>query len=214
MPDRNWPRELLADINGYIHFTANDKIDPDNLPEDFNGSLDYCLRSFMQPRERDMLLAYYRDGKTYETLAAEYGLTRERIRQIVRMGVRKLYHNRSWLAVGVRGMVGRRVEAVIDKRVEAAIHNYRRSLQNGTAEITTRGGTSVKIRDMRIDEMDISVRAYNCLYRAGIRTVGDIMKMSRTDFERVRNLGRKSATEIVEYLCSLGCEAEHLMPKR
>lgn len=58
--------------------------------------------------------------------------------------------------------------------------------------------------DLTIDELDLSVRSFNCLKRAGINTVGEIWKMSRDDLMKVRNLGRKSQEEVIQKLASMG----------
>jgi DNA-directed RNA polymerase subunit alpha len=50
---------------------------------------------------------------------------------------------------------------------------------------------------MRIDELELSVRTYNCLMRAGISTVEDLCNMTIEDMYKVRNLGRKSFEEVV-----------------
>ncbi len=61
-----------------------------------------------------------------------------------------------------------------------------------------------KILEMSIDDMDLSQRSYNCLKRAGIHTVDDLVKKSEDDMLRVRNLGRKSLDEIIAKLNSYG----------
>ena len=57
---------------------------------------------------------------------------------------------------------------------------------------------------MTIEELDLSVRSFNCLKRAGINTVGDLVNKSEEDMMKVRNLGRKSLEEVIEKLESLG----------
>ena len=52
--------------------------------------------------------------------------------------------------------------------------------------------------------MDLSVRSFNCLKRAGINTVEDLINKSEDDMMKVRNLGRKSLEEVVYKLNSLG----------
>jgi DNA-directed RNA polymerase subunit alpha len=58
--------------------------------------------------------------------------------------------------------------------------------------------------DMSIDELDLSVRSYNCLKRAGINTVEELIQRSEADMMKVRNLGRKSLDEVVQKLAMLG----------
>ena len=60
-----------------------------------------------------------------------------------------------------------------------------------------------KILDMTIEELDMSVRSYNCLKRAGINTVQELTQRTEEDMMKVRNLGRKSLEEVVEKLNEL-----------
>ena len=57
---------------------------------------------------------------------------------------------------------------------------------------------------MPIEEMELSVRSYNCLKRANINTVQDLTKKSREDMLKVRNLGLKSIDEVLVKLNELG----------
>ena len=78
----------------------------------------------------------------------------------------------------------------------------------------TVGGTSTvvekvetpkdKLLDMTIEELDLSVRSFNCLKRAGINTVDDLINKSEEEMLKVRNLGKKSFDEVREKLQSLG----------
>jgi DNA-directed RNA polymerase subunit alpha len=58
--------------------------------------------------------------------------------------------------------------------------------------------------DARIEELDFSVRTYNCLKKANILTVGELAQISEADLMNIRNLGRKSLTEVKEKLSQLG----------
>jgi len=61
-----------------------------------------------------------------------------------------------------------------------------------------------KILDMSIEELDFSVRSYNCLKRAGINTVGELIQKTEEEMMKVRNLGKKSLEEVDDKLKSLG----------
>ena len=61
-----------------------------------------------------------------------------------------------------------------------------------------------KVLEMTIEELDLSVRSFNCLKRAGINTVEDLISKSEEDMMKVRNLGRKSLEEVVYKLDTLG----------
>lgn len=64
--------------------------------------------------------------------------------------------------------------------------------------------TGNKVLDMTIEELDLSVRSYNCLKRAGIQTVQELAAKSEDDMIKVRNLGKKSLKEVKEKLVELG----------
>ena len=66
-----------------------------------------------------------------------------------------------------------------------------------------------KVLEMTIEELDLSVRSFNCLKRAGINTVEDLISKTEEDMMRVRNLGRKSLDEVVAKLASLGFHLSH-----
>lgn len=61
-----------------------------------------------------------------------------------------------------------------------------------------------KVLEMTIEELDLSVRSYNCLKRAGINTVEDLINKTEEDMMKVRNLGRKSLEEVLQKLNALG----------
>ncbi len=61
-----------------------------------------------------------------------------------------------------------------------------------------------KALEMTIEELDLSVRSFNCLKRAGINNVEDLISKTEDDMMKVRNLGRKSLEEVINKLASLG----------
>lgn len=61
-----------------------------------------------------------------------------------------------------------------------------------------------KALEMTIEELDLSVRAFNCLKRAGVNTVSDLINKSQDEMMKVRNLGKKSLEEVLAKLDSLG----------
>lgn len=63
-----------------------------------------------------------------------------------------------------------------------------------------------KVLEMSIEELELSVRSFNCLKRAGIATVEDLTNKSETDMMKVRNLGKKSFDEVTAKLRSLGLD--------
>ena len=66
-----------------------------------------------------------------------------------------------------------------------------------------------KILEMTIEELDLSVRSYNCLKRAGINTVEELVQRNEEEMMKVRNLGRKSLEEVQQKLSGLGLSLRH-----
>ncbi|MEG0685707.1 MAG: DNA-directed RNA polymerase subunit alpha [Erysipelotrichales bacterium] len=64
--------------------------------------------------------------------------------------------------------------------------------------------TSHKVLDMPIEDLDLSVRSYNCLKRANIQTVQELVGRTEDDMNKIRNLGKKSLKEIKEKITELG----------
>ena len=66
-----------------------------------------------------------------------------------------------------------------------------------------------KVLEMTIEDLDMSVRSFNCLKRAGIDTVEDLINRTEEDMIKVRNLGKKSLEEVIQKLHSLGLDLKH-----
>ena len=74
---------------------------------------------------------------------------------------------------------------------------------------SVKGGTETgdnlhELFDHPIHELELSIRSENCLLRGGIQTIGDLLQKSRDDLLKIRNLGKKSLTEIEEKIASCG----------
>ena len=73
-----------------------------------------------------------------------------------------------------------------------------------TIAFTDQEDDKEKVLEMTIEELDLSVRAYNCLKRAGINTISELVQRNQEDMMKVRNLGRKSLEEVEQKLEALG----------
>lgn len=78
--------------------------------------------------------------------------------------------------------------------------------ENTTLMVEKVSNPGVKKLDVTIDDLELSVRSYNCLKRAGINTLQDLTSKSEEDMMKVRNLGRKSLDEVLERLHSMGMD--------
>lgn len=70
--------------------------------------------------------------------------------------------------------------------------------------VSETSGKKERILEMNIEELDLSVRSYNCLKRAAVNTVEDLVNKTEEEMMKVRNLGKKSLEEVVQKLESLG----------
>ena len=64
--------------------------------------------------------------------------------------------------------------------------------------------SKLKKLETPIDDLDFSVRAYNCLKRAGINTLGDLTEKTEIEMMKIRNLGKKSLKEVIEKIKDMG----------
>jgi len=82
--------------------------------------------------------------------------------------------------------------------------NLSETTRNAEVMTEKEEGKKEKILEMSIEELDLSVRSYNCLKRAGINSVEDLANKTEEDMMKVRNLGRKSLEEVLNKMADLG----------
>ena len=173
-----YPDNLLYDIfGGEWEFPR---------PGDFDGSLEYVLHTLTE-RERRVLDFRYKDGLTFEEIGKRECVTRERIRQIHAKSFRKLRHPErlNYLKYGVSGVIARQTE----NAREVALASLPKQ---------------DKPEDITLEELELSVRSYNCLKRAGMNTLHDVAEMTFDELCNVRNLGKRSIDEICTALTNFG----------
>ena len=78
--------------------------------------------------------------------------------------------------------------------------------QKAEVMIEKEDNAQAKVLEMNIDELELSMRSYNCLKRAGINTVEELTNRTPEDMMNVRNLGRKSLEEVLAKLKELGLQ--------
>lgn len=148
-------------------------------PADFDGSLEYVLH-LLTERERRILGFRYKEGLTYEEIGKRECVTRERIRQINAKALRKLHHpgRLGYLKYGVSGVIARETESA------------------RKAALASLPKPDIPESDIPLEELDLSLRSYNCLKRAGINSLRELSEMTYDQLCNVRNFGKKSAKEI------------------
>lgn len=208
-----WPFNLIADIEGRREM----KIEPiEPLPEDFNGSLEYVLHSLPCQKNVEVLRLRYQCYMTHEEISKEVGLSQPRVAQMleyVRREMRKPYWTQ-YLRYGVQGVIEQqqqqqeiyqqKVESEVLKAVEADRH------ARIEAEAAERY-VSLPMEDrILLEELNLDMRAKNCLRRGDIKTVGDLMRLDYQTFAKIRSLGEKTRMRIRAEVEKLGFDCSHL----
>lgn len=199
----------LQDVKVQLDF----KEYPENLIKVLNFDFVECEEHFEErlqnltkkgvitPREEMVLLSIYKDNKTLEQTGKTLGVTRERIRQIQCKALKKLMRWRRYFEVGEyfskEQLAKQDYEKYLEKKhqewdyesAKAFVTDYELGLPN-----------EILIGDLDIGELDLSVRSHNCLKRAGIRTIKELSEKTVYDLYKIRNLGKKSAKEIMQKL--------------
>ncbi len=168
------------------------KISPEVFDQIF-GTLNY--------REQMIIEMRYRDSYTLEDVGKKVELTRERVRQIECKALRKINF-------GVEKFIRKtRLDLEELQTENAQLRQYIAALEaaksiDTSAPAVTRPAVLPSALDTCIEDLDFSVRTYNCLKRARINTIQDIVNYT-AGFERIRNLGRKGIDEIASKIAEL-----------
>lgn len=157
------------------------------MKEIFATLLDEIIRDeiengelILSQREKYVIEQRFFTSKTLEDVAKEMNLTRERVRQIEAMATRK---------------IRRYIKS--KNKVIAELRMANKALQNNDAKETP-------LVDFPIENLDLSVRSYNCLKRGGVNNLLNLVSMTPEDLYDIKNLGRRSQREIVTKAHSLG----------
>ena len=129
----------------------------------------------------------------------------EREREVLKMRSGLFYHNKPYTLeeVGQVFGVGRERIRQIEAKAIRKINHYQRKQRFNQVNETSK---EVITDNTPVEELDLSVRSYNCLKRANVHTVGELTLKTEEEMMRVRNLGRKSLKEVVQKLREIGLD--------
>ena len=202
----------------YPYNIAIDLVDGDKAWVDriYPPGIENALKTLSE-REQRVIDCRYRRGLTLRDCEVEFGVTRERIRQIEAKALRKLkhparmrecflpsYEKMAELGAEIKGLkeeIGRL--SLENTALREIIGNDRKSPFKSQIDTSETKWSNIEIADL-----ELSVRSYNCLSRAGYRTVEDLRKATVNELSRCRNLGQKSLKEIIHHLREYGIELE------
>ena len=165
-------------------------------------------------REREEIIIRQRfgldDGKkhTLEEVGTQFGVTRERIRQIEKKALRKLKHPSRFNKIKVFVDPDLDIADILTQFMDGSLVVKKSTQEEVLAmeppakQIAAAKGTIED--DLPIEKLGLSNRSYNCIKRAGINTVGELCNMRLEEMEKVRNLGTKSLSEIITVLEECG----------
>lgn len=169
----------------------------------------------LSEREVKVLMFRYWDRLDLYSTGEQFGVTRERIRQIEAKALRKI---RGWKACReilqkgfyqwTQEQIRQRADAIVEERIKQFKTQW--LIDHPEPEYVAGDPVDPEINEraskmqMTIEELDLSVRSYNCLKRANIDTVRDLTERTADSMIYVRNLGRKSLDEIRKKLNQYG----------
>ena len=196
---KEYPKNLLSQVfvNGL----------PTDLPDDITLVLEYIIQKTLTEREGRVLDMRYKKYMTMAAIGEEYGLRAERIRQIEAKAVRKLRHpSRSkYILMGMEGYINYLRDTAVDER----LREYKKeiiSLEKKIAELTDTEYEEEKneLVNAPLAELDLSVRTFNILYRAGYSTVKELLDADAEKIVSLPNLGLKNFSDLIDVLSEKG----------
>ena len=197
-----------------------------DLNECHINGLDYVFQKALTERQKEIVLAYYRDGRTLESIGEDYGVGRERIRQIVATSL-KLMRYPPFIEKIIKGSQDFKD---IDVYANEKISEFNKYAEKRMADIATREAALIRREQAfsqnaklfiaekypladnsppganldniftRLEKLELPERAYNGLRRAGFYYLEDITRVLETDpfrFLHLKNVGEKTRKDIV-----------------
>ena len=176
-----YPKNLILSIQ--VTAVHEIQLPFEDITDDIRAGLDYAL-STLSEREQEIVRLRYQERLPLREIGLAIGVTTERIRSLGDRILRKLREPRvlGYIKYGKYGY-----EALVAQREE----------EKRKADVSNQ-------LQMNLEELDLTIRSFNCLKKRGCNTVGDIVKLTEEEIIETKNLGRKSMIEIAEKLRSIG----------
>lgn len=204
-PTKSWAEDLYCIIYGV---RPNEPV----VPRDVKERLTEIIQELpgIMP---SIIFMRYRDGMTLDEVGDVLGKTRERVRQIEVKAIRLMRATNRTAYIFMGGVPLSRVRMEeLNEKVENDYYVQKRLKELQRLDHMIEGrkyvlrGTkmSVELEDLHLFDIHFSVRAYNALKRADVRTIGDICAMTFDDLKNIKNMGPKTANEVVEEIGKAG----------
>lgn len=158
----------------------------------------------LSDNERTAIHRYYRDGQTTKQIAEEFELSVSRIGQIIHEAQRELRRPSRLYKIqyGIEAYCKMKVDEAYKKGLSEGHKNGYVEGYKAACELSTADAQKAleAVPDITLEDLDLSVRAYNCLKRGGFSTLKQLANTDPERVARVRNLGKKSYEEVIETL--------------
>lgn len=179
--DKAYPYNLLEEI------FANKEYELTELSEDMADGLTYAI-SALGERRKAIVQMYYAEGKSVREIAEFFGVSTSAIHTMKRNVVMRLRRPNAmcYITYGKKGFEEREQRMRLEKKVQRNSEHYQ------------------QVMGVRFEELDLSVRSFNCLRRAGFVTIGDIVDLTEDEIIQIKNMGWKQYDEIGRKLLARG----------
>jgi len=209
-----WPWNLASDvITSKYEYSSDEERNAEIIKKNQLTTAKLYVPGFLEAieeltdREQKVLRLRYEEGMTYEQTGKEFDVTRERIRQVEAKAMRKLrspFLAKKYILVDAQTTQNLRKENEDLMLQVICLRDKLKKIYDAVGvnpdEAEKKAKETVKPEPEHlpsIDEMELSVRSYNCLKRAGINTIDQLKGKTEADLRHVRNLGRKSIIEVI-----------------
>lgn len=171
------------------------------IPADFKETFLYVLQTILSEEERKVLCAHFRDVKSVDVISQELDMTKQNAAGYLGVALHKLRsdHVMSSLFLGIKGKIKSHLRMESERGYfdgfDAGIDRDTKSPlgvggENGRRQLV------LSIEKLPIEELQLNVRARHCLLRAGIETIGDLMRYTDNDLLQIHYLGYGTLNEI------------------
>ena len=199
-PNFDYPLDFIE-----LLFGNDEKADIKYIEEHFDENINELLNTLTE-REARIVKSRLIDGYTLEAVGLQEGVTRDRIRQIEAKAIRKLrLPSRLYIMRYGKEVIGlqddiKKLTVELSKKKNDLIN----AINNPDLIELTEEEMQLSTLSQKIENLDFSVRTFNCLKRNGIETLSQLVQKSIDDLIRFRNLGNRSLKEIIYKLNDMG----------
>lgn len=178
---------------------------PKGITNDIRAGVDYAV-STLPDREHAVICGYYIDGKRTADLVNQFAVTSNRIIQIENRALRRLREPKrsDFMQYGILGNLRK-----------VAKENYNRGYVDGFEEANSKAmqeafekkmqaGATIRLLDLPLENLNLSVRSFNALHRIECRNLGDILALDKKEITRIKGIGKACSVEIATMIESYG----------